>query len=270
MIRAMVQRVREVMIFLFLALISKASGGGGGGGKAPNIWRREIVPPAQHQAAENAAYCLSWRLGVEANNVRAWRTVPVKCLRYVETYMIGGQYERDVGLILDQITSYANEIVVSDDGLDGWIFDVDDTCISNVFYYRGKRYGCDPYDPSGFKAWAMIGGCPAVPGMLGLFNKLVEMGFKIFLVTGRDEETLGQPTIDNLHNQGFQDYERLIMRTAAYKGQSAVTYKSEIREQLMRQGYRIWGNVGDQWSDLQGECLGNRTFKLPNPMYFVP
>lgn len=71
---------------------------------------------------------------------------------------------------------------------------------------------CDPYDPSGFKAWAMIGGCPAVPGMLGLFNRLVEMGFKIFLVTGRDEETLGQPTIDNLHNQGFQDFERLIMR----------------------------------------------------------
>lgn len=60
-------------------------------------------------------------------------------------------------------------------------------------------------------------------------------------------------------------------RTAAYKGQSAVKYKSEIRKQLVEEsGYRIWGNVGDQWSDLQGEYLGNRTFKLPNPMYFVP
>jgi hypothetical protein len=59
-------------------------------------------------------------------------------------------------------------------------------------------------------------------------------------------------------------------RTAEFIGQSAVAYKSEIRRQLEKEGYRIWGNVGDQWSDLQGECLGNRTFKLPNPMYFVP
>lgn len=133
-----------MLIFLFLASFSKSSGGVGVGveiGK-PNFWRREIIPPPQaQQAAENAAYCLSWRLGVEANNVRWWRTVPEQCLRYVETYMIGGQYERDVGLIVDQITSYAAEITVSDDGLDAWIFDVDDTCISNVFYYRGKRYG---------------------------------------------------------------------------------------------------------------------------------
>lgn len=59
-------------------------------------------------------------------------------------------------------------------------------------------------------------------------------------------------------------------RSSAYKGLSAITYKSEIRKQLVEQGYRIWGNVGDQWSDLQGEYVGNRTFKLPNPMYFVP
>jgi hypothetical protein len=56
----------------------------------------------------------------------------------------------------------------------------------------------------------------------------------------------------------------------AYKGQSAVMYKSNIRKQLEDEGYRIWGNVGDQWSDLQGNSSGNRTFKLPNPMYFVP
>ena len=61
-----------------------------------------------------------------------------------------------------------------------------------------------------------------------------------------------------------------IYRTAAYKGQSAVTFKSDIRRQIEKEGYRIWGNVGDQWSDLEGDCSGNRTFKLPNPMYFVP
>ena len=29
------------------------------------------------------------------------------------------------------------------------------------------------------------------------------------------------------------------------------------------------GNVGDQWSDLLGENVGYRTFKVPNPMYNI-
>lgn len=61
-----------------------------------------------------------------------------------------------------------------------------------------------------------------------------------------------------------------VCRSGAYKGQSAIAYKSAIRKQLTEEGYRIWGNVGDQWSDLQGDHTGNRTFKLPNPMYFIP
>lgn len=71
---------------------------------------------------------------------------------------------------------------------------------------------CDPYDPSAFKAWAMRGSCHAIPGVLVLFNKLIKMGFKVFLITGRDEVTLGQSTIHNLHKEGFQGYERLILR----------------------------------------------------------
>lgn len=59
----------------------------------------------------------------------------------------------------------------------------------------------------------MTGGCPAIPAMLGLFNKLVNSGFKVILLTGRGEETLGQVTIENLHNQGFLGYERLILRS---------------------------------------------------------
>lgn len=64
----------------------------------------------------------------------------------------------------------------------------------------------------GFRAWAMEGGCPAISAVLGLFNKLVDKGLKVFLLTGRDEETLGQVTMNNLHNQGFIGYERLVLR----------------------------------------------------------
>lgn len=59
-------------------------------------------------------------------------------------------------------------------------------------------------------------------------------------------------------------------RSAGYRGQSAVEFKSAVRRRLAEEGYRIRGNVGDQWSDLQGDCAGDRVFKVPNPMYFVP
>lgn len=50
---------------------------------------------------------------------------------------------------------------------------------------------------------------------------------------------------------------------------SAVEYKSEKRTKLVAEGYRIVGNVGDQWSDILGADKGERTFKLPDPMYYI-
>ncbi|KAL9152727.1 hypothetical protein ABFS82_10G001700 [Erythranthe guttata] len=257
MIMSTVQRMREAMVFVLLAMFSKAVS------SMPYWW-------PSVDTTDTSGYCLSWRLAVESNNIRAWRTVPTQCSRHVEAYMTAGQYQRDLNLIVDNIFTYIDSIHLPYDGFDAWIFDVDDTCISNLFYYKGKRYGCEPFDPLAFKAWALNGACPAIPDVLRLFNKLIQTGFKVFLVTGRNEDTLGQATVQNLDDQGFFGYERLFLRNDSYKGQSAITYKSDIRRQLVGEGYRIWGNVGDQWSDLQGDYVGNRTFKLPNPMYFVP
>ncbi|KAF8041726.1 hypothetical protein BT93_A0357 [Corymbia citriodora subsp. variegata] len=258
--RVQEQLVLVVELLILLAICPKAIFGKLGCHSRPS----DVPPP------DGNGYCLSWRLAVEANNMRAWRTVPPQCQRHVESYMTGGQYYQDIDLIIKQVTAYADGITMSGDGMDAWVLDIDDTCISNMLYYKGKRYGCDPFDAAGFKAWATRAECPAIPAVLGLFQKLVDGGFKVILLTGRDQETLGGATASNLLTQGFDGYERLIMRTQAYKGQSAITFKSDIRRQLVEEGYRIWGNIGDQWSDLQGQFVGNRTFKIPNPMYFVP
>ena len=50
---------------------------------------------------------------------------------------------------------------------------------------------------------------------------------------------------------------------------TALVYKSNARKKLEKSGYRIVGNIGDQWSDILGTNVGNRTFKLPNPIYYV-
>lgn len=85
--------------------------------------------------------CLSWRLAVEANNMEPWPTVPTACLIYVKSYMLRGQYNKDVEMVVDQIYEFLSSIVVKDDDKDAWILDVDDTCISNIIYYQGKRFG---------------------------------------------------------------------------------------------------------------------------------
>ena len=61
-----------------------------------------------------------------------------------------------------------------------------------------------------------------------------------------------------------------MSRTAADRKKAATTYKSEKRKQIESEGYRILGNSGDQWSDLLGSSMSARSFKLPNPMYYIP
>ena len=46
-------------------------------------------------------------------------------------------------------------------------------------------------------------------------------------------------------------------------------YKSATRAHIESLGYDIVANFGDQFSDLNGG-FADRTFKLPNPNYFLP
>ena len=50
---------------------------------------------------------------------------------------------------------------------------------------------------------------------------------------------------------------------------SAVELKAAERKKLVDRGYTIIVNMGDQMSDLDGG-FAERTYKLPNPFYFVP
>lgn len=122
----MARRISDLILFLLLVSCT---------------YIRRAAAAGRGSAAE-CSYCLSWRVAVEANNiVQGWRTVPPQCFRFIEHYMVGGQYDQDVNLIVDQIISYAKGIMVAGDGKDAWVLDVDDTCISNLLYYKAKRYG---------------------------------------------------------------------------------------------------------------------------------
>ncbi|KAG0492990.1 hypothetical protein HPP92_006060 [Vanilla planifolia] len=95
------------------------------------------------------------------------------------------------------------------------------------------------------------------------------MGFQLILLTGR-KETHRNTTEENLLAVGYRSWQKLILRDKLDSGKMAMAYKSEKRAELMAQGYRIHGNSGDQWSDIMGSPMAQRSFKVPNPMYHIP
>ncbi|KAL5755920.1 hypothetical protein ACOSP7_020335 [Xanthoceras sorbifolium] len=214
--------------------------------------------------------CLSWRLAVEMNNLRNWDTIPEECDVYVGHYMLGHQYPSDCKLVADIAYDYAKGLELTGDGKDAWIFDVDDTCLSNApYYYVDNTYKAKAYNKTEFVEWELKGEAPAVPGIVDLYDKLLELGFKIIFITGKSETTLRNITEYNMKNVGFHTWEKLILRETSEASLDKVEYKSKKRGEIVADGYRIWGNMGDQWSDLLGDNPGNRTFKLPMPMFYL-
>ena len=100
-----------------------------------------ILEYPQESSEEIQLECTSWRFGVEANNLGPWKTIPVACAEYVKDYMTGRAYEIDLGRVANEAAIYARSVELSADGNDVWVFDVDETLLSNLPYYAEHGYG---------------------------------------------------------------------------------------------------------------------------------
>jgi hypothetical protein len=98
-------------------------------GSAGDLGRRAGVP------------CDSWRLAVETYNKRDWTTVPASCERYVGHYMLGGHYRRDSRVVIDEAIAYAEGLKLGGNGKEVWVFDIDETSLSNLPYYATHGFG---------------------------------------------------------------------------------------------------------------------------------
>ncbi|ONK66801.1 uncharacterized protein A4U43_C06F12120 [Asparagus officinalis] len=126
----------------------------------------------------------------------------------------------------------------------------------------------EEFNETSFDDWAFLAKAPALPASLKLYEELQGLGFKLVILTGRSEEQRAV-TEHNLKLAGYHSWERLFLRGPSDQGTTAVVYKSGRRAELVAQGYRIHGSSGDQWSDLLGSPMATRSFKLPNPMYYI-
>ncbi|KAH7433494.1 hypothetical protein KP509_07G072000 [Ceratopteris richardii] len=213
--------------------------------------------------------CESWRLNAEMGNVIGWVVIPSGCEEYVSNYMLGGQYSLDVDLMVREAMSYASKLQIEGDGKDAWVFDIDDTLLSHISYYSENRFGATPFNKSSWVQWENLAAAPAIESVALFYRQLVSGDWSVFFLTGRSEKRR-EVTEENLRRSGFTKWTGLILRQEDEEGLPAKVYKSARRQELEKAGYRIWGNMGDQWSDLTGYSTGERVFKVANPMYYIP
>ncbi|MEU5207828.1 HAD family acid phosphatase [Streptomyces sp. NPDC020742] len=116
-------------------------------------------------------------------------------------------------------------------------------------------------------------------GMNKLVNWAHKKGAEVFFLTGR-KEAQRDWSVRNLKNVGYDvalDRGHVYLKNTEHPPPylpcgakcTTIEYKSGTRKHIESLGYRIVANFGDQYSDLSGGASA-RTFKMPNPMYYLP
>lgn len=87
-------------------------------------------------------YCESWRMNVELHNIRDFEVVPAECTDYIGKYMRSQQYQVDSERATEECLVYlSTSCNLKKDSRDAWIFDIDETLISTVPFYKNNLYG---------------------------------------------------------------------------------------------------------------------------------
>ncbi|HEX6468760.1 MAG TPA: HAD family acid phosphatase [Streptosporangiaceae bacterium] len=173
------------------------------------------------------------------------------------------------------------------------VLDVDDTTLLTWNYEIFSNWAFNPATNATFVTEQRF---PAVFGMVDMVRAAEREGYAIFYLTGRpttqEAATLGNLTADGVGvDAGYPkptalsgtedglftkpavaDYPDYLKQACAADPNGACTtihYKSATRAHIESTGYDIVANFGDQFSDLVGGHA-DRTFKLPNPNYFLP
>jgi hypothetical protein len=173
------------------------------------------------------------------------------------------------------------------------VLDVDDTTLLTWNYEIFSNWAFNPSTNATFVTEQRF---PAVFGMVDMVRAAEREGYAVFYLTGRgaaqEQATLGNLTADGVGvDAGYPkptplsdaedglftkpavaDYPGYLREACAGDPNGACTtihYKSATRAHIESMGYDIVANFGDQFSDLKGGHA-DRTFKLPNPNYFLP
>ena len=173
------------------------------------------------------------------------------------------------------------------------VLDVDDTTLTTWNYEIASNWAYNPTTNADYVNGQKF---PATPGMVAMATQAAAEGYAIFYITGRpttqEPATLGNLTADGVGVDAgypapttlpdgedglftkpdvtaYPDYLKVACADDPNGKCTTIHYKSATRAYIESLGYDIVANFGDQYSDLTGGSA-DRTFKMPNPNYYLP
>ncbi|MFE4248867.1 HAD family acid phosphatase [Streptomyces sp. NPDC056910] len=160
------------------------------------------------------------------------------------------------------------------------VFDIDDTLLLSLDYEKKTNY---VYNDATWKEYVAKANRPAVFGTPDLIAYAQKKGVEVFYNSGLSEAQRAS-AVENLKKVGIGvnlDAAHMFLKdkanppaylsgcaTASAWTCTTVQYKSGTRKHIESLGYDVVANFGDQYSDLEGGHA-DRTYKFPNPTYFV-
>lgn len=182
-------------------------------------------------------------------------------------YYDSGQYLKE----FSAVTTQASDYIQKEATLNKYqthpkhlaiVLDIDETSLSN---YANMQQDDFANNPDKIAEELMAAQEPALQPMLDLYQQAVQNEVAVFFVTGRDQ-SFRDATMQNLRAAGYTQWSGLSFRNGKIP---TIAYKTAERAKISQQGYTIIASLGDQDSDLIGG-YAQRTFKLPNPFYYLP
>ncbi len=159
------------------------------------------------------------------------------------------------------------------------VVDVDETILDNSPYQADVIASNKPFDQESWTAWVKKEKAKALPGAVEFLNYATSKGVRVFYISNRIAETEAESTYNNLKAVGLT----LAKDDMLFKVKSSE--KTDRRQMVTDQGYRIVMLMGDAMGDFNGdygkkphaeqkaqsdvdrERFGRDYIVLPNPMY---
>lgn len=187
------------------------------------------------------------------------------------SYHDSGDYLREVAQVITRARAYllnrVNENLKSEHPTKlAVVLDIDETSLSNYPNMLSHNFVGTKEQ---FHQQALDANAQVIRPTLSLYNEARAHEVAIFFITGRPESER-EATITNLKHAGFTDWNDLYLRPESKEHvASIVPFKSQMRANIIKQGYTVIATIGDQYSDLNGG-FAEQGFKLPNPYYYLP
>lgn len=181
-------------------------------------------------------------------------------------YHDSGVYQKEFAQVTAQARAFIHQRVQhhrSSEQL-ALVLDIDETCLSNFDKMNQYDFG---YNALRAHQDNLLATTPSLKSMLALYKEAIKQHINVFFITGRPASEAGA-TEKNLIAAGYTTWKKIYFKPQNYSQKSIAPFKTQIRQKIAQQGYTIIASIGDQNSDLQGG-FAEKTFKLPNPYYFI-